>query len=362
MDYRLTLQNILPHPVYESGHSGDHLVCRCPFCGKEDHFYINWQRAFKKRGSKYIGSWDCKKCGEAGSLPRLLKQLGRLDILHDSHREVDLTKPLVNKINITSEHEEELELEVPNKRPPLGWRRVYDHAYLRSRGFTDFEFNKYKVGVTKMYSKLKDFVVILIEEDSECKGYVARSLKSKEDLDTLNSAIKEYNKSVSDPRMRKRKKLRYDNSPNTDFAKLLLGIDELTDRTKSTILVEGFMDKLNVDRLLQLDAQEHTKCVATFGKKISSVQIAKLQNKGIQNIVVLFDPDAVKDSKKYAFELEKYFNTLVGFLKDKDPGDLNEQELTDVLQSLEVPSKFNVSRVQKHGFANTSFPRRKTKN
>jgi len=75
------LEEILPGSVVTSGYASDHLQSNCPFCEKENHFYINWKRAFKKSRGNYQGSWDCKKCGESGAIPKLLMKLGRLDLI-----------------------------------------------------------------------------------------------------------------------------------------------------------------------------------------------------------------------------------------------------------------------------------------
>ena len=42
-------------------------VCDCIFCGKEGHMYV----------SKQTQLFDCKKCGEYGSIYKLLKQLDK---------------------------------------------------------------------------------------------------------------------------------------------------------------------------------------------------------------------------------------------------------------------------------------------
>jgi ribosomal protein L37AE/L43A len=46
--------------------SGLHAICDCPACGKQKHLYLNL-------GS---GLWDCKRCGEAGSIWKLADRLG----------------------------------------------------------------------------------------------------------------------------------------------------------------------------------------------------------------------------------------------------------------------------------------------
>ena len=343
------LEEILPGSVVTSGYASDHLQSNCPFCEKENHFYINWKRAFKKSRGNYQGSWDCKKCGESGAIPKLLMKLGRLDLI-SGESQVDLRVKLENKIRIDAESKDdgfEIDTHVSTINPPVGWKRVYVNDYLDSRGFTSEEYDEYQIGVTKIYSKLKGYVVFLVEEDGECKGWVARSTKTKEELSQINDDISEYN--IGLPKYKKkRKELRYINSPGTDFSKLIFGIDELNINTKTAILVEGIMDKRNVDKQMLLSSSDRIKCLSTFGKKVSKAQIAKLQRRGIENIIILFDPDAVNDSKKYAYELDGYFNVLVGFLKDKDPGDLTHMELEQVMDNLNTPLSFNVSKVHKH--------------
>lgn len=305
------------------GGKGNHLVTDCPFCNKKGHLYLNFERAFQKVGNYYIGCWDCKKCGENGALPKLLKALDRLDII-GGWKDVEIGKKIENKILISRNEElVEEDLLATKKQLPLGFKRVYEDKYLESRGFVSGDFEKYNVGIISLLSKYKKYIIIAIMEDNECKGYVGR-LTVEDDT-----------------------KKRYLNSSNTQFSKLLFGINELVEQTRMCILVEGLFDKFNVDKLLGLDDQLHVKCCATFGKKVSKYQIAKLQNKGIEKVILLYDPDAVKDSKKYATTLSKYFEVEVGFTKDKDPGDMDYEELTYILNNCEDPLNFGLSKIQK---------------
>ena len=82
-------------------------------------------------------------------------------------------------------------------------------------------------------------------------------------------AIENYNKA----RPKGHRYLRYQNSVDTDFGKMVYGIDECTENTHTLIGVEGITDKFNVDRLLGLYKQEEIKCGAFFGKKISPEQM-----------------------------------------------------------------------------------------
>jgi hypothetical protein len=96
------------------------------------------------------------------------------------------------------------------------------------------------------------------------------------------------------------------------------------------------------------------KCVATFGKKISVFQIKRILDKGIENIILLYDPDAVNASKNYSMELDKYFNVRVGHIKnvEEDPGDLSLEELELVLNNLENPLEFKMNKLQKKSLIN----------
>lgn len=46
--------------------SGGHVRGTCPFCGKENHFYVNATNDNK--------TWDCKKCGRAGGFQKFLQE------------------------------------------------------------------------------------------------------------------------------------------------------------------------------------------------------------------------------------------------------------------------------------------------
>ena len=47
--------------------SGGHVRGRCPFCQKQDHFYINVTNENK--------AWDCKKCGRSGGFQKFLQEV-----------------------------------------------------------------------------------------------------------------------------------------------------------------------------------------------------------------------------------------------------------------------------------------------
>ena len=68
-------------------------ICRCPFCGKESHFYIN----------KRTQLFDCKKCGEYGNIYKLLRFLDKTYLLEgatitDSDTITSVREMLANEI------------------------------------------------------------------------------------------------------------------------------------------------------------------------------------------------------------------------------------------------------------------------
>jgi len=313
------------------------LTCsyECPYCKRPDHLSIIF-------GEK-VSSFRCVKCSEHGSMFILLSKIKRLDLLLSKVYDKELT--LVNKLSPKLTETELLIEDLPTLPPPIGFKRIYEDLYLEGRGFTKEQFNLFKVGVTKIDPKLKkDYLIFLIEEKGKNVGYLARSRKTKKEIQNINLAFKEKGL--------KNKYLRWCNS-SSDFEKIVFGLEECTPNTKTLILVEGATSKFNVDRELKLYTQEEVKCGVTFGKKVSPYQIQKIFNKGIENIILLHDPDAIKESKEYSLELDKYFNTLVGFIPfkgeegDKDPGDMTSEEICYVLETLEKPLDFNKNKLAK---------------
>lgn len=306
----------------------------CPWCGKDGH-HLGFKMTVKTVRHNNEVSFNCFKCGVKGGEFLLFKQLNQLDFL----KQGDYIKreELIEKRTIGIEEEEEvLDLSVPKRHKPLGFKRVSSDDYLISRGFEDWQFEQYIIGRTRLTAKLKDYVIFLITEDGENKGYVARITWSKE-------KIVKYEKDTG------KKVIRYRNEGGVDFARLLFGLEEIDENTVTVILVEGVTDKANIDRHLRvLGIHGEVKCCCTFGKKISNEQVEKLRLKGVPELIFLYDPDAVESSKQHSMRVKRKFRKVsVGFLKDQDPGDLSLQNFKNVLQQLEDPINFSINRVQK---------------
>lgn len=308
----------------QTGSKGWHYT-DCPFCKKTGHMGINFTG---------IGSFNCFKCGEHGTIFKLLKHIGRYDIVREA-KTVHINEALINKTLI--EDEENFQYERMKKcSTPLGFTKIYDNEYIEGdRGIDSFVFEVHSVGYSRIETKLKNYVIFLLYYENELVGWIGRSTLSGEQIKQIEDRTgKRY--------------LRYVNSPGTDFSKYLFGINEIKQATETVILVEGIFDKLKVDTLLHLYECDEIKCLACFGKKVSKNQLYLLQLYNIKTVIIIYDSDALSEAKRYGIELNNYFNVLMGFCKSKDPGDMEFDELSSLLNDLSNPIDFLLSKVTKN--------------
>lgn len=285
-------------------------ICDCPYCGKSQHFYINRETQL----------WDCKKCGQYGNIYKLLSFLGKTYLLGGrTVEETDKINSIKSILDSQSEEENELKL-LPSIKMPVGWRVSRKSTpYLLSRGITADDCIKYKIGMTSLMPKFKDYVLLPIYDNGEIRGFVGRY----------------GNKKVPD------NKLRYNNSIGTEFAQLLYGYDEIVEGTTTVVLVEGVFDKIAVDKTLCTFDAPDIKCVCTFGKKISPQQIEKLKLRGVYKVILLYDYDAIKDIKKYGILLESTFVTNIVYTTKKDIDECSREEALAVFEHPQSPKEFN---------------------
>jgi DNA primase len=300
------------------------VIGKCPYCGF-DEFGISIENNHR------FGCFRKGKCGEVGNIFKLLKKVNRLDLFADADN-VTLTSSNYVE-DIISEQTHSIPV-LPEIQLPIGWRRIYENEYLKERGFTEEDFKCYEVGLTRLDSKLKDYIVFLTRQKDKLVGTVARYIKSKEEIKNIEEKTG-------------KRVLRYRNS-STDFESLLLGIDECTNNTDTVILVEGLFGKRSVDEKLRLREQEEIKCLCTFGAKISETQLLLLHLAGISSIILFFDPDVINHIKKYSARLADEFQQVkIALIKEKgkDPADLTEDEMIEVFSNLLDPLNFQINTV-----------------
>ena len=288
-------------------------TCTCNFCGKESHMYVD----------KTSQLFDCKRCGESGNIYKLLRYVDKLYLLQGATVTVRETIESVRSL-LAEEREQEQEdtiPELPVIHMPVGWRVLTaGNAYLQVRGVSAEEAVRYEIGATRMFKKYRNYILIPIRDGGAVRGFIGRYAARR---------VPEG-------------QLRYNNSVGTEFGSLLFGYDEIVaGATTTVILVEGVFDKISVDRFLGLWTAPEVKCVATFGKKISAVQINKLVTKQVRRVILLYDFDAVKDIKRYGLELEKFFVTDITFTsKSKDIDECTLAEAAEVFSHFYKPRSF----------------------
>ncbi len=294
------------------------LYGRCPKCGQcefgislaDNHLF----NCFRK-----------KQCGFVGNIYTLLKFLNRTkEFLSD--REINIFEKLESKLG---EQISTLDLDLPQINPPPLWKRIYDDPYLRSRGFVDYQFQKFEVGrsVTK-----KDYITFLVRMNGVLTGYISRSERDKEWIDQQNKNGNLY--------------LRYNNSA-TDFSKMLFGYDEIVKEiTTDVILVEGIFSKTKTDVNLKLDLKDEVKCCATFGAKLSDHQIKLLKDKGIKRLWFWFEADVLDKIKHIVSRAALDFDVMVSYLYGLNQNDIDSEQAFEFIDNSKSWMEFNMSYIK----------------
>lgn len=286
----------------------------CPECGKVDKFGIYF--------TEDSGICHCFYDGFKTSLYNYLKLINRRDLLNQDNYTIE-QKTSLTPLKKTLEQNEKKEVKLP-----LGFKRIKHDKYLEKRGFTESDYDKFGVGVAELDPRTENKIVFQIINNNELVGWIARSreikewhkenlLRSKEGLEDLV--------------------LRYRNSDN-DFSEILGGLDDITNKTFTVILVEGLMDKANVDRLMELDKSEDIKCCYTFGSDISEKQVELLLKKeNVKEVILFYDNNTINQVKSGGARLMLYYDVRVWVIDEEnlDPGSCTLRKLYDIWMNCE---------------------------
>lgn len=202
---------------------------------------------------------------------------------------------------------------------PTGYKRTFRNNYLKSRGFTADDYEYFPCGTNRNIEiKYADYVLMEIRDEGRLVGFVGRHTWSKDDINDFN-------------RTHRFQMRRYNNSTDNGFGKLLYNYDAVRPyKTRTVILCEGVFDAIALVRKLDLYDSEMIVPVATFGKKISEAQIYKLQAKGVEQVVLGYDADAVDDSSRIAMQLDNYFDVYIADLGKAGGKDWDEMPTEDI--------------------------------
>ena len=318
--------------------SGKNLIADCPFCGKKGKFgvYTGKETERKKPFMSH-----CFSCGSSThTLERLLEVIGRPDLMVT--QTVNLENKLEPNLLFPLSVEEDIDDELSVVELPDFYKRCFSNEYLKSRGFVYDDYEYFPSGTTgRLNFRFNDYVIFPVIDAGDVVGYVARHTWTKEEIDSHNRKAKSQNEY---------KILRFRNSTENDFVKLLYNYDAIIeDETDTVILVEGIFDVVALTRKLDLYDNHRIAVIATFGKKISLTQIYKLQSKGVETVIVGYDGDAVDAVKKTANDLTPYFEVLIADIPnpEKDWEDLSFEEIYEIFSyKLKTPIEYKITKIQ----------------
>lgn len=306
------------------------LLSECPFCGHGGYKF----GIFVAPDPKRFGSSHCFCCGKSfKTLADTLVGIGLADLVPQETTELNGSLDSVTEIEF--DDEDEIDDSLVEVEMPDGYKRTMRNDYLKYRGYEPDDFHYFPAGTTRGMNYLfKNYVLFEIIDHGKIVGYVGRHTWDKEDIDEWNDT-------------HRRQIRRYRNSEENGFAKLLYNYDSvIKGKTRCVILCEGVFDVIALTRKMELYDNADIVPVATFGKKISDVQMYKLQQKGVTQVVVGYDNDAREAISKVAGELETYFDTYIAAIPDgigKDWDEMDAEEIYEVFANhLMTVREFNL--------------------
>lgn len=291
---------------------GDELVCECLFCSKPQHLYIN----------RDTGDYICFSCDERGR--GLVGIVAEVEGITEREAKRLIFRESVNfrrrKRGVTvdeavavakSKFQEVLDsrrpLPVDNALPdefvPV-WdgKRYRLPAYLASRGVTREKAREWGLGYCKR-GKYGQRVVFPVRCPNG-RSFVARDITGESEL-------------------------KYTGPRGAQHSRLVYGYHTLVPG-RPVVVVEGPMDVLAIDR-------HGFPVVGLFGKNVSDEQVMLLHKAGVEDVVVLLDPEEVEGRRKVASALLGAFRVRVGVLPDGvDPGDSTKDQAVEAISLAEV--------------------------
>lgn len=291
-------------------HRGENIRGRCPYCNDDG---LEFGISIKREGQPF-NCFRKKKCGEFGPLVKLLRFIGREDLVGETTKVGAMLPELIEA------RDEVVEVNLEEVNLPLGFKRTYQHDYLDDRGFVFYD--KYVVGTTQLERKFRDYLIIAVQEYGKTYGYLGRHTWSNRKLEAYNKKAK---------KLGRRKIPKYKNH-SSNFDVLLYGMDEITAKTDTLIIVEGVFDKWNMDKLLKLHDSDEVKCVATFGAHFTSEQKYRIKTETrVRRLLFFHEPDVLKVVKAEIFDVQFDFEVqAAAWTGSKDPGDFELSDLDEV--------------------------------
>lgn len=269
---------------------GNEQAHHCPFCHHhKKKLQINLD-------SQYWHCWVCDSKGR--SIQSLLYKLNldrsEISKIHSIYGEY---KPKRNEKEV-----ETITLRLPKEfqslsKKPKSINPIYNQAigYLKRRKISMDEVLKYNIGYCEEGLYSGRVIIPSYNEDSELNYFVARSFYEDE-------------------------KMKYKNPP---VSRDVIVFDNQIDWNEPITLVEGVFDSFSVKR----------NVIPILGKFIPRTLKAKIGERGVKEINILLDSDAVDDSTKHANYFIKNGITVKNIIPDEmDAGDMGFDKVNELLK------------------------------
>jgi DNA primase len=288
---KLTVINILDTALgVGSSLKGNEQAHHCPFCNhhkKKLQVNLDTQR------------WHCWVCDSKGrSIQSLLRKLNvdirDLSKLRDIYGDEDYT--LVEK----DEYVAKLQLPSEFKQlhfKPKGFNPEYNQAlnYLKERGITQADIVKYNIGYCSEGLYFGRVIVPSYDENGDLNYFVARSYYKEE-------------------------RMKYKNPPvNRD----VIVFDNQINWNEPITLCEGVFDSFSIKR----------NCIPLLGKFLLSKLKNKIIEKGVKEVTIMLDSDAIADSTKHTdYFLKNGIKVRNIIPTDKDAGEMGFKKVNELLK------------------------------
>ncbi len=279
-----------------------------------------------KRTSFYVkagaGVFTCHFCGESGWALKLIERVGRCTINEAIERVMaqrttiykDTEYVIVDDPTDTIADDAEDDVELPPIiELPEGFhylevshgetsRRYRNYALTR---MTEKQIVEYKVGFVAT-GPYRGRIIVPVYYLGVLVNWVARAVKD------------DMKKKVLTPF-------------GNDQYSYLFNLEKIWGH-KQVVVTEGVFDCLAMDDM----------AVATFGKKVTDIQVNALVNAGVRELVLAWDADAQKEIWLNYQRLRMTFDsvTVVSLPDKEDPASLGRDRMVQLIQQAQAPKNF----------------------
>jgi DNA primase len=268
---------------------GNEQAHHCPFCNhhkKKLQINLDTQR------------WHCWVCDSKGrSIQSLLRKLN-VDLrdiavvkdVYGDEPEYDTKEEFVAKLQLPKEFKQLY-------FKPKGINPLYNQAlhYLNKRGITKADIVKYNIGYCEDGLYGGRVIIPSYDENGDLNYFVARSFYEDE-------------------------KMKYKNPP---ISRDVIVFENMINWNEPITLVEGVFDSFSVKR----------NVIPLLGKFLLSKLKNKIMEKGVKDVTIMLDSDAVDDSTKHTEWFQNNGIKVKNIIPtDKDAGEMGFQKVNELLK------------------------------